>query len=174
MENTTKILLTSQRPLVCVVITDSIKNVCTCLLFENMFLDFTLSISFVKQSLITAAEAHRPRADIICQRILHDKKYFLKIMPLVRSSCLWLTSLILCTAVGPNLPLSAWCERMLQRPLHPGLQCNGFSTWYCWICQGAIVSVHIHIHMCSKSKLCEPLEFDLMLGAVGRVLDAMV
>ena len=40
-----------------------------------------LTISFVKQLLITAAEAHRPRADLICQHIMCNKKYFLKIIP---------------------------------------------------------------------------------------------
>ena len=101
-ENLKKIMLTSQRPLIRVIIAESIENVHACLQFENVFPDFTLAITFVKRSLIAAAKAHQPGADLIRQRITHDKDYFLKIMPLVRFSRSPTTSLILLHSHGPE------------------------------------------------------------------------
>lgn len=64
-ENSNKIMLTSQRPLLQVIIAEVIENVRACILFENAFPDFMLVISYVKQSLITAVEAHKPGANCI-------------------------------------------------------------------------------------------------------------
>jgi hypothetical protein len=64
-DNSTRIMLTNQHPLLQVIILEVIENVCACLLFENAFPDFMLVILFIKQSLITAAEAHKPGAEHI-------------------------------------------------------------------------------------------------------------
>ena len=58
-------MLTSQHPLIRLIIAELIENVNACLQFENMFLDFTLVITFVKQLLIAAAKAHQPGANRI-------------------------------------------------------------------------------------------------------------
>ena len=76
-------MLRHQRPLIRKVIIDAIENVRASVLFNNAFPDMTLSITFVREALITAVEGHRPGSDRIRQRLMQDKDYFGKIAPLV-------------------------------------------------------------------------------------------
>lgn len=85
-EGSNKIMLKHQRPLIQKVIIDVIENVQASILFDNTFPDMTLSITFVRDALITAAEGYKPASDRMRQRLMEDENYFSKIAPLVSST----------------------------------------------------------------------------------------
>ena len=78
-----KVMLTAQRSLVRVVIQDSFDIIRTSLMFTHAFPDGPLAIQFAKEALLRSALNHTPGAARIYQRLLKDKEYLWKIIPLV-------------------------------------------------------------------------------------------
>ena len=65
--NSTKVMLTLQRPLMRLVIHESFENLRLSLLVSNAFPDYHLALCFVKEALITAANTYRPGSEVIYQ-----------------------------------------------------------------------------------------------------------
>jgi hypothetical protein len=78
-----KLMLTMQKPLICMVVQDAFKHLRASLLFENAFLDANLTVLFVRKNLIGAARRHLPRVDDIHRRLLCDDDYLEKLSRLV-------------------------------------------------------------------------------------------
>ena len=81
--DTNGLMLTMQRPLVCLVIWNSFDILCALLIFINMFPNAPLAVHFVKEALLNSALRHTPGANDIYQQLMHDKEYTYKIIPLV-------------------------------------------------------------------------------------------
>jgi hypothetical protein len=81
----TKVMLTIQCRLVCVVIQDSIETLQASLVFENAFPDGVQGLAFVWHALISAAERHLPAALSIHNRLRLDDEYISKIIPVVHA-----------------------------------------------------------------------------------------
>jgi len=77
------IMLTTQQPLVHMVIWDSFDILHASLIFINMFPNAPLAVQFVKDALLNSALNHMPGADAIYHQLMHDKEYTHKIIPLV-------------------------------------------------------------------------------------------
>ncbi|KAH9162079.1 hypothetical protein EDB89DRAFT_1913474 [Lactarius sanguifluus] len=58
VEGTTKIMLTSQRPLIRAIVQDAIENLRASMLFCNAFPDVTIAFALSRDTLITATETH--------------------------------------------------------------------------------------------------------------------
>ncbi|KAI9447170.1 hypothetical protein BJY52DRAFT_1193540 [Lactarius psammicola] len=82
---TTKLMLTSQQPLVRAVVQDAIENLRASLMFSHAFPDAIVAFSFTKESLIAAAESHKPGATYIQRRLQQDEDYLVKIAQLPRA-----------------------------------------------------------------------------------------
>ncbi len=80
---TNKLMLTIQRPLVCAVIQDAIKNLRAALLFTNAFPDVCVALTLIKDCLFTAADNHKPGAKSILERLTRDQEYLSTVTPLV-------------------------------------------------------------------------------------------
>jgi hypothetical protein len=76
-------MLTSQRPIVRVVIQDAIDNLRAAMLFTNAFPDVCVALGLIKDCLLTAANRLKPGAKDILERLEQDQDYMLKITPLV-------------------------------------------------------------------------------------------
>jgi len=79
-----------QEPLLRDIIRLAFDNVQAYLMFRNAFPDADLELSFIKDSILAAARAHRPDAGPICERLDDDRFYMSQIIPLV-SCCITLT-----------------------------------------------------------------------------------
>jgi len=77
------IMLTTQQPLVCMVIQDLFDILCASLVFINVFPNAPLAVQFVKDALLSSALNHMPGADAIYHQLMHDEEYTCKIIPLV-------------------------------------------------------------------------------------------
>ena len=82
-QDSNKVMLTLQRPLVHVVIQDSFEILRASLLFTNAFPNGSLTVQLVKDALVRSALKHMPGAGRISQRLQRDEEYLWKIVPLV-------------------------------------------------------------------------------------------
>lgn len=80
-----KIKLTIQRPLVRLVIQDSIEKTQAKILLTNAFPDGSCAAKFVTDALVSAAKDHLPATRDILVRLMTDNDYISKIIPVVRS-----------------------------------------------------------------------------------------
>ncbi|KAF8273038.1 hypothetical protein EI94DRAFT_1697128 [Lactarius quietus] len=83
--SSTKLNLTDQNPLVHTIVQDVIENLQASLMFHHAFPDVMLAFRFSKESLITAAEKHKPGAAILHSRLLEDEDYLMKMTQLPRA-----------------------------------------------------------------------------------------
>jgi hypothetical protein len=81
--DSTKLNLGRQHRLVRVVIQDAFDLLHASLLFTNAFPDISLAGRFAKEALLRSALKHTPGSARIYQRLLNDKEYMLKILPMV-------------------------------------------------------------------------------------------
>jgi hypothetical protein len=79
-----KLSLTTQRPLIRVIIQDAMELVRADMLFNQAFPDPAVALVAIRTSLITAASSY-PNAVSIHRRLLCDEWYIEKIIPLVSS-----------------------------------------------------------------------------------------
>ncbi|KAH8979572.1 hypothetical protein EDB86DRAFT_3248312 [Lactarius hatsudake] len=77
------VILTIQGTLLRTIIQDVFKNLRATMLFQNVFPDGTLTLSFICDALVTAARQCGPAAVSIYTQLLNDTDYFAKIIPLV-------------------------------------------------------------------------------------------
>ena len=82
IKGSTRLMLTTQTPLVQAVIKMSLGYIRTSLLFQNAFPDPILAGTFVREAVISAAANHGPAATMHT-RLVQDKDYISKIVPLV-------------------------------------------------------------------------------------------
>jgi len=82
-QDSNRVMLTIQRPLVRVVIQDSFDILHASLHFTDAFPKASVALQFVRDALLRSALNHMPGAGRIYQRLLHDKEYLWKIIPLV-------------------------------------------------------------------------------------------
>ena len=82
-EGSTKIVLSSQRPLIQSIVRDAIDHLRASLLFTNAFPDAVVTSSLTKRALITAAETHNP-SGLVAYRLQEDEEYLTKLGALVR------------------------------------------------------------------------------------------
>jgi len=83
---TNRVILTMQGTLLRSVIQDAFENVRASILFEHVFPDVVLALSFIRDALITAARRCGPATASIYTRLLNDKDYLMKIVPLVSTT----------------------------------------------------------------------------------------
>jgi hypothetical protein len=79
---TNRVILTRQGTLLRTVIQDAFEHVRTSILFEHAFPDVALSLSFIRDGLVNAAGSG-PATASIYNRLLNDKDYLPRIVPLV-------------------------------------------------------------------------------------------
>ena len=84
---TNKLSLTSQRPLIRVVIHEGMEIVQADLLTRHAFPDPTVVLVGIKDALLTSGSRY-PGATSIYRRLLFDEEYMTAIIPLVSSQCL--------------------------------------------------------------------------------------
>ncbi|KAI9445639.1 hypothetical protein BJY52DRAFT_1194228 [Lactarius psammicola] len=105
---TTKLMLTSQQPLVRAVVQDAIKNLRASLMFSHAFPDAIVAFSFTKESLIAAAESHKPVkiAQLPCAQIplLQSK---------VKERCNAITIPVLLAIGSPSNITQVACQQLL-------------------------------------------------------------
>jgi hypothetical protein len=80
---TKRLRLTMQNSLIRALIRNTFENVQGSLLFLNAFPDIPLTLSFIRDALITAAAQYGPAAQSIHTRLLNDKEYVTLLTPLV-------------------------------------------------------------------------------------------
>ncbi|KAI0250408.1 hypothetical protein BJV78DRAFT_1283210 [Lactifluus subvellereus] len=78
---TNRMALTGQRPLVRLVIQDAIEILRASLVLVNAFPDADLTISLVKDALLSAADQYLPATSCMRARLEKDEQYFTKILP---------------------------------------------------------------------------------------------
>ncbi|KAH9015135.1 hypothetical protein EDB83DRAFT_2321365 [Lactarius deliciosus] len=83
--NTTKIMLTSQRPLIRAIVQDAIENLRASILFVNAFPDATVAFTLTKDALITATENHGHGGGIVQRQLQVDDEYLTKLISLARA-----------------------------------------------------------------------------------------
>ncbi|KAH8979863.1 hypothetical protein EDB86DRAFT_2835669 [Lactarius hatsudake] len=83
--NTTKIMLTSQCPLIRAVVQDAIENLQASILFINAFPDVTVTFTLTKDALITATENHGQGGGIVQHRLQVDDEYLTKLISLAHA-----------------------------------------------------------------------------------------
>jgi len=84
IKGSTRLMLTTQTPLVQAVIKKSLLYIRTSLLFENAFPDAVLALTFVRDAVISAAANHGP-ATTMHTRLVLEEDYISKIVPLPRA-----------------------------------------------------------------------------------------
>ncbi|KAH9033901.1 hypothetical protein EDB85DRAFT_2144685 [Lactarius pseudohatsudake] len=84
VDGTTKIMLTSQRPLIRAIVQDAIENLRASMLFHNAFPDVTIAFAFTRDALITATEKHGHGGGIVQRRLQVDGEYLTKLVSLSR------------------------------------------------------------------------------------------
>ncbi|KAH9039951.1 hypothetical protein EDB84DRAFT_1436917 [Lactarius hengduanensis] len=85
MPGTNRVVLTTQGTLLRTVIQDAFEYLRAAILFQHAFPDAALPLSYVHDTLITAARQCGPAAASIYTRMLNDTEYFTKIVPLLRA-----------------------------------------------------------------------------------------
>ncbi|KAH9013213.1 hypothetical protein EDB85DRAFT_2158401 [Lactarius pseudohatsudake] len=85
MPGTNRVVLTVQGTLLRTVIQDAFEYLRAAILFQHAFPDAALTLSYVREALITAARQCGPVAASIYTRMLNDTEYFTKIVPLPRA-----------------------------------------------------------------------------------------
>ncbi|KAH9041566.1 hypothetical protein EDB85DRAFT_2139668 [Lactarius pseudohatsudake] len=83
--NTTKIMLTSQRPLIRAIVQDAIENLRASILFINAFPDATVAFALTRDALVTATENHGHGGGIAQRRLQVDDEYLTKLVSLTRA-----------------------------------------------------------------------------------------
>ncbi|KAI9431989.1 hypothetical protein H4582DRAFT_2084278 [Lactarius indigo] len=83
--STTKIMLTSQRPLIQGIVQDAIENLRASLLFNNAFPDATVAFAFTRDALLTATESHGHGGGIVRCQLQVDDEYLTKLISLSRA-----------------------------------------------------------------------------------------
>ncbi|KAH9012666.1 hypothetical protein EDB83DRAFT_2529826 [Lactarius deliciosus] len=83
--NTTKIMLTSQHPLIRAIVQDAIENLRASILFVNAFSDATVAFTLTKDALITATENHGHGGGIVQRRLQVNDEYLTKLISLARA-----------------------------------------------------------------------------------------
>ncbi|KAI0254978.1 hypothetical protein BJV78DRAFT_1151819 [Lactifluus subvellereus] len=78
---TNRMALTGQRPLVRLVIQDAIEILRASLVLVNAFPDADLTISLVKDALLSAVDQYLPATSCMHARLEKDEQYFTKILP---------------------------------------------------------------------------------------------
>lgn len=78
-----KVMLMNQSPLIRMMIQDAFESLRATLLFENAFPDPSLTVLFLRKTLVGAARSRRPETVNIYHRLLQDRAYMDKLMPLV-------------------------------------------------------------------------------------------
>ncbi|KAF8263320.1 hypothetical protein EI94DRAFT_1704075 [Lactarius quietus] len=81
----TRIILTGQQPIVCMVIQEAIDNVRASLLFVDAFPDSNCALKYIQDGLITSAERQCPAAADVLMRLQEDNEYMSAIVPLPRA-----------------------------------------------------------------------------------------
>lgn len=122
---TNKLSLTSQRPLVRVVIHEGMELVRADMLTKHAFPDPAVVLVGIKDALLTSGSRY-PGATSIYRRLLFDEEYMTAIIPLVSSRCLATTVLTQFKGAcsGPTFPergQRAVCRHHLARVFGPRL-----------------------------------------------------
>ena len=81
--DSSKVMLTLQRPLMRLIIQESFENIRVSLLFKHAFPTGRLTIRYTKEALLSTAYTYRPGSEHIFQKLLHDDDYMSKLIPLV-------------------------------------------------------------------------------------------
>ena len=84
VKDSKRLMLTVQTDFVRTVIQNSFEGVRASLLFEHAFPDTILSHTFIRDALITAAANYGSSATMMHARLISDREYIAKIVPLVR------------------------------------------------------------------------------------------
>ncbi|KAH9173191.1 hypothetical protein EDB89DRAFT_2068943 [Lactarius sanguifluus] len=85
VEGTTKVMLTSQRALIRVIVQDAIENLHASILFHNAFPDATVAFAFTQDALIAATGNHGHGGGIVRRRLQVDDEYLTKLVSLSRA-----------------------------------------------------------------------------------------
>ena len=85
LQGSTKLMLTSQQPLIRVIVSDSIETLRAVLLFRNAFPVANVVFSFTREALHLAAEGHRPGGTRVQNCLEDDAEYAAKLISLVSS-----------------------------------------------------------------------------------------
>ena len=93
-DGSTKLMLTNQRPLICVIVQDAIENLRASLLFQNAFPDANVAFTLTRDALGVAAENHKPGGAIVQWRLQADNEYMARLVSLVCFMTLKTTSLM--------------------------------------------------------------------------------
>lgn len=83
-DGSSKLKLMLQRPLVRLVIQDSIEKIWATILFTDAFPDTALGNVFARDALLSAVKGHLPATHGIHTRLMGDDDYISKIIPVVR------------------------------------------------------------------------------------------
>jgi hypothetical protein len=83
MPGTSRVTLTTQRPLIRTVIQDAIDFVRASMMFDHAFPDGMRTFYVIRDALVAAAASHRPQSSSIHNRLLLDEHYVDRIIPLV-------------------------------------------------------------------------------------------
>ena len=82
----TKLMLTSQQPLIRAVIQDAFENMRASLMFNNTFPDGILALTLAKESVIIAADNLKPGTAVVQHRLEADDEYLARMAQPVRVS----------------------------------------------------------------------------------------
>ncbi|KAH9043943.1 hypothetical protein EDB85DRAFT_1885442 [Lactarius pseudohatsudake] len=111
VEGTTKVMLTSQRALIRVIVQDSIENLRASILFNNAFPDATVAFAFTREALIAATGNHGHGGGIIRRRLQVDDEYLTKLISLERCSAVSVAPII---AIGSAAEISHLIRKQLS------------------------------------------------------------
>ena len=84
-----KVNLSSQKPLIRVIVQDAIEELRALMLFSHAFPNATIAIGFVWESLLTVADKYRPAASAIHVRLGTDDRYMSMMVRMVRCPLLF-------------------------------------------------------------------------------------
>jgi hypothetical protein len=97
---TNRLILSAQRPLIRVIIQDTIENLRVYLLFKNAFPRPVQSIKFIRDSIVAAAEKYQPGSSAIVARINANDHYLSLMTRLVNDVHIFFSiSHLICTDV---------------------------------------------------------------------------
>ncbi|KAI9431777.1 hypothetical protein H4582DRAFT_2062380 [Lactarius indigo] len=126
MGSTTKIMLTSQHPLVRGIVQDAIENLRASILFNNAFPDATVAFAFTRDALLTATESHGHGGGIVRRRLQVDDKYLTKLISLNMG----ITGLLSVTFMGGSTSFVARFHHLF--PTYQGEDGVLYATLYEW------------------------------------------
>jgi hypothetical protein len=84
MSSRNKVNLSSQRPVICVVLKEAIELVRLSLLFDHAFPDPKVALDLARDSVVKAAKKYRPSTSTIYERLHSDDEYLSKMASVVR------------------------------------------------------------------------------------------